>query len=112
MFNLQPCVSSHSCQADSACERVPRFQIRLDARQPETHRSAEACASHLGDLVVALAAWAREQGLASADLTVLTIAPPAGDRQHVPTNGLVFSTIRLLGHGAMPAAEPASRTRP
>jgi hypothetical protein len=54
-------------------------------------------------MVVVLANWAHEQRLASADLTVLTIAPPPresrlrrqSDLRCVQTNGFVFSTMHL-----------------
>jgi hypothetical protein len=53
-------------------------------------------------MVVAMTAWAREQDLASADLTVLAIEPPrcAGpaarhQRDCAQTSGLVFSMIRI-----------------
>jgi hypothetical protein len=103
MFSILPCTCSSSCQADSTCDRVPVFQAHLDAQHPPVHRSAEACASHFGALVVAMTTWAREQDLTDVDLTVLTIEPPSHEshpRQQphtscVPTSGLVFSTIHL-----------------
>ena len=115
MFSILPCMCSRSCQADATCDRSPRFQVCLDAQCPQTHRSAEACGSHLGAVVVALTTWAREQHLTNADLTVLTIAPPPREshprRQSrsslVQTSGFVFSTIHLRDQGSMPA--PRSR---
>ncbi len=63
----------------------------------------EACASHLGTMVAAMAAWAREKDLAHAELTVLIIEPPSREggarrpsrRGRTQTSGLVFSTIQL-----------------
>jgi hypothetical protein len=112
MFSILPCMCSRFCQADSTCDRLPRFQVYLDAQQPKVHRSAEACASHLGAMVITMTTWAREQQLASADLTVLTIAPPPREshqrRQshpgHVETSGFVFSTIHLQDQGTTPVA--------
>jgi hypothetical protein len=62
-----------------------------------------ACGSHLGTVVAAMAAWAREQGLTDGELTVLTIAPPPREsyprsrpgRGWTQTSGLIFSIIRL-----------------
>jgi hypothetical protein len=112
MFSILPCICSRFCQADSTCDHLPRFQIHLDAEHPQTHRTAAACASHLGDLVIALTSWARDQSLANADLTVLTVAPPPRESHlwqqsrsgYLQTSGFVFSTIHLCDPEAIPAA--------
>lgn len=112
MFNILPCTCSRFCQADSTCDRLPRFQVYLDAQHPKLHKSAEACATHLGTMVITMTTWARKQQLADADLTVLTMAPPPREsypgRQshpsHVETSGFVFSTIHLQYQDTMPAA--------
>jgi hypothetical protein len=127
MPSILPCMCSRFCQADSTCDRLPRFQVYLDAQYPQIHRSAEACASHLGAAVVTLTAWAREQRLANADLTVLTVSPPPRENHlrrqsnpsYVQTNGLVFSVIHLHDQDTTPATweplakvlAPADRTR-
>lgn len=57
----------------------------------------------LGTMVAAMAAWAREEDLAHADLTILIIEPPPREsyarrqprRRRAQTSGLVFSTIHL-----------------
>ena len=107
MTGILPCTSSRACQADRTCVRLPRFQARLDADQdvqrPGIHKRTEACANHLGAMVVAMTAWVREHDLGSADLTILTIEPPAcesypGQHQHreyAQTSGFVFSIIHL-----------------
>lgn len=113
MFSILPCMCSSFCQADSTCDRRPHFQAHLDAQHPRIHRSTEACASHLGAMVVAMTTWAREQDLTSADLTVLTIEPPPPEdrsRQQSPsgrvhTRGLVFSTIHLGEPGRLANAQ-------
>jgi hypothetical protein len=96
----------HVCQADSTCGHPPRFQARLEAMdgaQP-VRRSAEACASHLTDMVQALTTWARHHHLTEGQLTVLVIDPPlrgsglltvAGHGQP-ETLALAFTTIRLI----------------
>jgi hypothetical protein len=107
MTGILPCMCSSACQADRACTRLPRFQAYLDAardaRHPRIHRRTEACANHLGTMVVAMTSWAREQDLTNADLTILTVEPPPWEsyfRQHqqrdyARTSGLVFSIIHL-----------------
>jgi hypothetical protein len=54
-------------------------------------------------MVIAMTAWAHERDVTSADLTILTIEPPAYDgypKQHQPrdwarTSGFVFSIIHI-----------------
>jgi hypothetical protein len=101
MTGLLPCTCSDTCQADTACHRPPCFQARLDAacgasRAP-IRRRAEACASHLGTMVTALAAWARDHDLTDGDLTILAIEParPGQAGLQPQTSGLAFSTIHL-----------------
>jgi hypothetical protein len=61
-------------------------------------------------MVAAMAAWAREQDLTDAELTVLTIAPPPGESSPTPrprhgwtqTSGLIFSVIHLGGQRDQP----------
>jgi hypothetical protein len=111
MFSILPCTCFSFCQADSTCDRLPRFQVRLDAQHPRIHRSAESCASHLGTMVVAMATWAREKALISTDLTILIIEPPSYESRSrlqprsncVQTLGLVFSIIHLREQGRVPA---------
>jgi hypothetical protein len=101
------CACPRACQADRTCVRVPRFQAYLDtaqdSQQPRIRKCTKACANHLGAMVMAMTAWAREQDAPSADLTVLIIEPPAYDpypRQHHPrdcaqTSGFVFSVMHI-----------------
>lgn len=107
MTGILLCTCSNTCQADSTCDHLPSFQVRLDApadaRRPRIQRSTEACGAHLGTMVVAMTAWAREQDLTVADLTILTIAPPSNDSDPSPrphrgcaqTSGFIFSIIHL-----------------
>ncbi len=114
MTGIQPCTCSSACRANSTCNRLPRFQAHLDAAQdaqhPPIHMRTEACASHLGVMVVAMTTWAREQDLTNADLTILTIEPPPREsyprqqahRSYAQTSGLVFSIIHLGEHESVP----------
>jgi hypothetical protein len=98
---------SRACQADRTCFRLPRFQACLDTardnQRPRIHRRAEACAKHLGVMVVSMTAWAREQHLTDADLAILIIEPSACNSyptQHehqdcAQTSGFVFSVIHI-----------------
>lgn len=106
MTGILPRICSSACQADSTCVRLPCFQARLDAApgsgQSRIHKHAEACANHLGAIVVAMATWAHEQALTNVDLTVLAIEPPPRggylwreSRDYEPTSALVFSIIHL-----------------
>jgi hypothetical protein len=107
MTGILLCTCSSACQADSTCDRAPHFQARLDAprdaQRPPIQLRTAACGSHLGTMVAAMAAWAREQDLTGAQLTVLTVVPPLRDsaarqRPHrgwAQTSGLVFSIIHL-----------------
>jgi hypothetical protein len=96
------------CQHGRACDRAPCFQARLEAmagRRPVRQR-AELCADHLGDAVLALATWAREQGL-EGTVTVLAIdqaeagQAEAGQAAGPPwpgdqgAGGFVFATISV-----------------
>ncbi len=95
----------HTCHADGACGRAPRFQAYLDAADGTgpVHRSAEACSDHLGDMVQALTSWARGRQLSDAQLRVFAIdrpdegsTPPGTGGQGGPdTLSLAVSTIRL-----------------
>lgn len=95
----------HTCHADGACGRPPRFQVYLDAADGTgpVHRSAEACSDHLGDMVQALTSWARGGQLSDAQLRVFAIGRP-GEGGTPPGPGapggpdplsLAVSTIRL-----------------
>jgi hypothetical protein len=106
MIGILPCTCSSACQADSTCARLPRFQARLDAipgaQQPRVQKQTEACATHLGAMVVAMTTWAREHALNNVDLTILAIEPPSWrggvwrePRDSTTTSGLVFSIIHI-----------------
>jgi hypothetical protein len=103
MTGILPCTCSRACRADSTCVRRPRFQARLDAQHPRIRWRTEACANHLGVMVAGLTAWAREQDLTGAELTILTIEPPPREnyprtqrhRYFTQTSGFIFSVIHL-----------------
>ena len=124
MTGILPCTSSSACRAVSACDRLPRFQAHLiaarNSQHPRIHRRTEACAYHLGVMVVAMTAWAREQELTNATVAILAIEPPAREsypgrswhRRRAQTSGLVFSIIHVgepesASAGMRPAASDA-----
>ncbi len=90
------------CHADH-CRRPPRFQVCLDAvaASRPVRANVEACALHLGDVVQALVAWARNRNVHEGQLTVLTVDPPVRPDPgwaNVSTLGrgcFAFTTIRL-----------------
>lgn len=112
MTGIFPCTCASTCQADIACDRIPSFQAHLDAprgaHRPRIQRRTEACGSHLGIMVVTMTAWAREQDLTDANLTILTVQPPPHEtcpRPHphrgcAQTSGFIFSVIHLGGQEA------------
>jgi hypothetical protein len=115
MTGIMPCKCSGACQADRTCARLPRFRALLDtaqdAQHPRIHGHIDACADHLGTMVVAMATWAREQDLTKADLIILTIEPPPREisprrnrrRDCVQTSGIAFSVVHLGEPESMPA---------
>ena len=66
MTSIRACTCSGACRADRACDGLPRFQAHLDAAQdgqhPRIHMKTEACASHLGTMVAAMAARSVHRG--------------------------------------------------
>jgi hypothetical protein len=111
MTGILPCTCSRACRADSTCVRLPRFQARLDAQHPRIRWRTEACANHLGVMVAGLTAWAREQHLTGAELTILTIEPPPREsyprtqrhRHFTQTSGFIFSVIHLDEPNSVPS---------
>jgi hypothetical protein len=96
------------CQAGHTCHRPARFQARLEAApgpgQSGLRKDAEACASHLTDVIQGLTTWASDHHLTDGHVTVLAIDPlpysayPPGPARREPgtvTPGLIFSTIQL-----------------
>lgn len=73
--------STGRCDADTACQHVPCFQVQLEASRPRhAHRRANACAYHVPDVIEALRTWAGEHDLGDGQLTILVIEPAAGGR--------------------------------
>jgi len=99
--------STGRCDADTACQHVPCFQVQLDASRPRrAHRRANACAYHVTDVIEALRAWAEERDLADGRLTILAVEPAAGGRAPAQPElrGFAFSTIPL---DSVPRLDPA-----
>jgi hypothetical protein len=97
-----------ACHAGRPCPQAPCFQVLLESpgRLQPARMSATACASHLGEVVCDLTAWAREHGLTCGQVTVLAVdrslatcqaADPADQdgRAGPARRGFVFSTIPL-----------------
>jgi|SRR5215469_14032843 len=85
----------------STCSRAAFFQARIESpagREPA--RRANACASHLVEVIELLGAWARDSQLAGGMLTVLAIDPYALPRMNalgLPESGFAFYTTPVTG---------------
>jgi hypothetical protein len=98
--------------ACATCTRVASFQARVE--YPPGHESirrrANACSSHLVEIVQALRGWARASQLAGGMMTVLAIDPHALPRQMalgVADPGLVFYSVPISrGGGSRRAEDP------
>jgi hypothetical protein len=105
MTCLPPAIPPGACHADRTCAHAPCFQVRLEAaaRPQPARRNATACASHLGEVVCDLAAWAHDHGLTCGQVTILAIdrppaaCPPAGPGGlgEPASHGFAFTTIPL-----------------
>jgi hypothetical protein len=88
-----------ACDADPCCTHGACFQVQLEASRPrQAHRQALACAYHVADVIEALRAWARDQGLGGGQLTILAVESAAGGTSGPKTAGLrefAFTTIPL-----------------
>lgn len=90
--------SRGSCDADTACQHAPCFQVQLEASRPaQSHRQANACAYHVPEVIQALRTWAGEHDVDDGQLTILAIEPAAGGRRpsQPELRGFAFSTIPL-----------------
>jgi hypothetical protein len=85
----------------STCSRAAFFQARIESpagREPA--RRANACASHLVEVIELLGSWARDSQLAGGSLTVLAIDPYALPRMTalgLPESGFAFYTTPVTG---------------
>ena len=102
-------ISAVSC---GRCTRLACFRASVEAPAGSEHarRSVDACASHLGDVVGALRAWAMSRPVAGARLTVAAIDPYSVPRMSalgVAEYGFAFYSVPLA-EGAQPASCPAA----
>jgi hypothetical protein len=92
-----------SCEADPRCTRAACFQVQLEASRPEqAHRQASACAYHVADVIEALRAWARDQGLGGGQLTILAIESVAGGHQACGASGPNTAALREFAFTTIP----------
>jgi hypothetical protein len=97
-------LATGSCQVNGECEYPACFQARIEATADHRRirRCASACPHHLGHLVQALTAWARDSKLTDGQLTVLAV-DPATERRRYEFGGaaeavgpsFAFSTIPI-----------------
>ena len=109
-----------ACDADPRCRRAACFQVQLEASQPrQADRRALACAHHVTDVIEALRGWAREQGLAGGQLTILAIEPTAGGHQaggvaegSAGAGGVRSAALREFAFSTIPLSTIPLRTIP
>ena len=94
-----PNVTSGGAAACAACATAAFFQVRVEwpgsPGREHTHRSANACAGHMVEVIELLRAWARDSQLAGGSITVLAIDPYALPRMAdlgLPEPGFAFYT--------------------
>lgn len=84
------------------CERSPFFQGRLEATNGSqvVNVQAAACGHHLGDMVHALQASARQNGVLHAQLIVLAVDPTSchdsSTLNDLAPSGFLFSAIPIV----------------
>jgi hypothetical protein len=111
MCAFKPDAAPSAAAACATCTREASFQARVE--YPPGHefirRRANACSSHLVEIVQTLRGWARASQLAGGMLTVLAIDPYALPRLMalgVADPGLVFYSVPISrGGGAARQAE-------
>jgi len=103
----------------SECTRAAFFQARVEspAGCEHTRRRANACASHLVDVIQLLRTWARGSHLTGGWLTVLAIDPYALPRLAalgIPEPGFAFYSTPITPNTSALAAlaSPLSAIRP
>ncbi len=107
-----PKVAPRRGAACVACNRAAFFQARIEypAGSEFIRRRANACSSHLVDVIQALRAWARARQLTRGSwLTVLAIDPYALPRLTavgVADPGFVFYSAPVTRSGVDPQPEP------
>ena len=93
----------------TTCTRVAFFQVRVESPDGrELAGRANACASHLVEVIELLSAWARASEFAGGWLTVLAIDPyglPRMTALGLPESGFAFYTAPITVR--VPASSPA-----
>jgi hypothetical protein len=92
-----------ACEADPRCRHGACFQVQLEASRPRrADRQALACAYHVADVIEALRAWARDQGLGGGQLTILAIESAAGGHHAPGTGGPKTAGLREFAFTTIP----------
>jgi hypothetical protein len=111
---LIPNLAPREAAACSACRREACFQARVDPAAGHEHpaRRANACASHLAEVIQMLHAWASSSRLADGWLTVLAIDPYAISRlaaEGITDHGFAFYSAPVNGAGVAARREEGCR---
>ena len=109
-----PNVTSGGAAACDACPRAAFFQVRIEGPpgHERTRRRANACATHLVEVIERLRAWAGDSHLAGGWLTVLAIdayALPRLAALGIPEPGFAFysAPITAAPNGWAAGTRPA-----
>jgi hypothetical protein len=111
---LIPNLAPREAAACGACSREACFQARVDPAAGHEHaaRHANACASHLVEVIQMLRAWASFSRLADGWLTVLAIDPYAISRlgaEGVTDHGFAFYSAPISRPGVAARHEEGCR---
>jgi hypothetical protein len=111
---LIPNLATREAAACGECGREACFQARVDPAAGHEHaaRHANACASHLVEVIQMLRAWASSSRLAGGWLTVLAIDPYAISRlaaEGVTDPGFAFYSAPINRAGVAARREEACR---
>jgi hypothetical protein len=86
-------VTPSGAAACHACPRAAFFQVRVEGPPGHARRRANACATHLVEVIELLRAWARDSHFTGGRLIVLAIDPHALPRLAalgIPEPGFAF----------------------
>jgi hypothetical protein len=109
-------LTSRGAAACSECTREAFFQARIESPAGRWHtrwhtrRRANACSSHLVEVIQTLCAWAQDNHLAAGCLTVLAIDPYSLPRLAVlgvTDEGFAFYSAPITRPGAAARREEA-----
>jgi hypothetical protein len=106
---LAPNVTQGGAAACTACPRAAFFQVRVERPSGHARRRANACATHLVEVIEQMRAWARDSHLTGGWLTVLAVDPYALPRLAalgIPEPGFAFYSAPITSAPITAALSP------